>query len=94
MADEHRDRDVEQRDHEAGREQRDEQALRLTRVMPIERHEPRGGLRVLWIDRRLQQPFEQREHLSRPAKGPRPRLVAPSQGATRSTTPHVWTATF
>ena len=41
--DEDRDHRVEQRDDEAGDEQRGEQRLRLPGEMPIERHQPGGG---------------------------------------------------
>ena len=43
-ADEDRDHGVEQRDREAGDEQRGEQPLRLRGEMPIERHQPRRRL--------------------------------------------------
>ncbi len=61
-AHEHRNQNVEQRDREAGAEQGDEQSLRLTRIVPVERDQRRWRLRFVRRDGRLQQPFKERKH--------------------------------
>src|SRR5262249_29170304 len=60
---EHGNGRIEQRDHQAGREQRREQALRLAGEMPEERDEARRRRRLLrWMVGWLQQPLEERKH--------------------------------
>jgi hypothetical protein len=60
--DEHRDHGVEQGDHETGGKQRNEQAPRLARIMPIEREQACRRLGALRRLRGFQLPLEKSEH--------------------------------